>query len=50
MKKMEDLIIVEGNEKVILFNNSNCHWARMSKEKYDSMMSDLSEKERMGAF
>lgn len=50
MKKIEDLIIVEGNEKVILFNKSNCHWARMPKEKYDLMMSDIAEKERMEVF
>ena len=50
MKKIEDLIIVEGNEKIILFNKSNCHWVRMPKEKYDLMLSDLSEKERMEAF
>lgn len=49
MKKIEDLIIVEGNKIIILFNKSNCHWARMSKERYDSMMSDLSEKKRMEA-
>lgn len=50
MKKIEDLIIVEGNEKIILFNKSNCHWVRMPKEKYDLMMSDISEKKRMEAF
>lgn len=47
MKKIDDLLKVEGNHRVILLNKSNWHWVRMPKEKYDLMMADPSKKAQM---
>lgn len=47
MKKIEDLLMIEGNKRIILLNKSNWHWARMPKEKYDSAMADPVEKAKM---
>uniref|UniRef100_UPI004056ECFD SPASM domain-containing protein n=1 Tax=Agathobacter sp. TaxID=2021311 RepID=UPI004056ECFD len=47
MKKLEELLMIEGNKKVILLNRNNWHWARMPKEKYDLAIADPIQKEKL---
>lgn len=47
MKKIENLVKVEGNDKIILLNTSNRHWARMSKKRYNASMECPEEKEKL---
>lgn len=47
MKKIEDLVKVEGNDKIIILNTSNGHWARMSKQRYSSSIGVPAEKEKL---
>jgi len=44
MITLDDLVVKEGNGKVILLNVKNGHWARMSKKSYDRFC--YSEKNR----
>lgn len=44
MITLDDLIVKEGNGKVVLLNAKNGHWVRMRKDKYD--MFCCSEKNR----
>lgn len=44
MITLDDLIVKEGNSKVVLLNAKNGHWVRMRKDKYD--MFCCSEKNR----
>ena len=39
MKTIEDLVVCEGNGKVLLLNTSNGHWARMNKERFEQSVS-----------
>lgn len=47
MKKIEELIVQEGNNKIILLNPDNGHWVRMKKEQYEYM---VSSPERMAEY
>ncbi len=39
MITLDDLIVKEGNGKVVLLNAKNGHWVRMRKDKYDMFCS-----------
>lgn len=44
MKTVEELVMCEGNGKVLLLNTGNGHWARMNKERFEQSVSSPDKK------